>query len=86
MGPDLLDALDPYHQLGLTRSLPVSAVSSNSPNLGGSTVHGGGAKPWNPDSPLFWFAGLLLATAGLIGVSTSVRVGPLKTGASLGKS
>lgn len=86
MQASLLDALDPYHQLGLTRSLPDHALSSNTPNLSQATVRGGHAKPWTPDSPMFWFAGLLLATAGLIGVSTSARIGPLKTSASLGST
>lgn len=43
------------------------------------------AAPWSPSSPLFWFGALAAVTFGLMAVSTSVRVGPAKVSASLGK-
>jgi hypothetical protein len=42
-------------------------------------------KPWHPDSPLFWFGTLLAVTLGLIGASTSIRVGPFKAAIAAGK-
>jgi hypothetical protein len=42
------------------------------------------AKPWSPDSPLFWFGAIAALTFGLMAVSTSVRVGPAKASLNLG--
>lgn len=42
-------------------------------------------KPWHPDSPLFWFGAVLAVTFGLIGASTSIRVGPFKAAVAAGK-
>jgi hypothetical protein len=33
------------------------------------------AKPWDPQSPLFWFAGISALTFGLMAFSTTARVG-----------
>jgi hypothetical protein len=88
MPPSAWDTLNPYDQLGLSRMVPQSAMSSGSPSIAtasGPSRHDN-PSPFSPDSPLFWIGALLLATAGLIGVSTSARVGPLRTSASLGKS
>jgi hypothetical protein len=40
-----------------------------------------GAPLYSPDNPLFWFGLFLLAAAGLIVVSTSVKAGPLRASA-----
>jgi hypothetical protein len=40
----------------------------------------------NPRNPLMWFGVLLLATVGAAGVAGSVRLGPAKAGASIGKA
>jgi hypothetical protein len=42
------------------------------------------AKPWHPQNPLFWFAGILVVTTGLAAFSTNVRVGEFKAGLSAG--
>lgn len=51
-----------------------------------ASLNDAGAKPWHPDSPLFWFGGLLAVTLGLIGASTSIRVGPFRAGVNAGKT
>lgn len=38
---------------------------------------------YSPDNPLFWLGALLLATVGLIQVSTHVKAGPFKGSASI---
>lgn len=47
------------------------------------TQSGVGAPVYSPDNPLFWFGALLLAAAGLIAVSASVKAGPLQGKASV---
>lgn len=44
------------------------------------------AKPWSPDSPLFWFAAVAAVTFGLMAANVHIKVGPFKAGASAGKS
>jgi hypothetical protein len=44
------------------------------------------ARPWSPDSPIFWLVGLAAATLGLIGFATSVRVGPARAAIAVGAS
>jgi len=41
------------------------------------------APLYSPDNPLFWVGLLLLAAAGAIYLSTSVKVGPIKGKASI---
>jgi hypothetical protein len=41
---------------------------------------------WSPDNPLFWFGVLAAASVGLMGYSTTVRVGPAKAGVEIGKT
>jgi hypothetical protein len=52
---------------------------------GPALAEGRSDKPWHPDSPLFWFGAVLAVTLGLIGASTSIRVGPFKADLSAGK-
>lgn len=42
--------------------------------------------PWSPRNPLFWFGVVAAATFGLMGYSTTVRVGPAKGSVELGKT
>lgn len=44
------------------------------------------APPWSPDNPLFWFGVLAAVSVGLMGYSTTVRVGPAKAGIQLGST
>ncbi|MEU0788034.1 hypothetical protein ABZ341_41710 [Streptomyces sp. NPDC006173] len=44
------------------------------------------SPPWSPDNPLFWFGVIAAASVGLMGYSTTVRVGPAKAGISVGKT
>ncbi len=42
------------------------------------------AKPWHPDSPLLWFAGIAAVAFGLMAFSTTVRVGKATGTVSIG--
>lgn len=42
--------------------------------------------PWSPRNPLFWFGVVAAATVGLMGYSTTVRVGPAKGSVEIGKT
>ncbi len=42
------------------------------------------AKPWHPDSPLLWFAGIAAVAFGLMAFSTTVRVGRATGTVSIG--
>lgn len=44
------------------------------------------APPWSPDNPLFWFGLIAAASVGLMGYSTTVRLGPAKAGVQIGKT
>jgi len=44
------------------------------------------APVWSPENPLFWFGVLAAASVGLMGYSTTVRVGPAKAGIEVGKT
>ena len=44
------------------------------------------SKFMHPDNPLFWFAGIAAVAFGLMAASTTVRVGPIKGGLSVGKT
>lgn len=44
------------------------------------------SPPWSPENPLFWFGLLAAASVGLMGYSTTVRVGPAKAGIEVGKT
>lgn len=54
-----------------------------------STAAGATVAGWphvlSPSNPLFWFGLITAATLGLIGVAGSVKLGPAKAAASLGK-
>lgn len=42
------------------------------------------APPWSPENPLFWFGVVAAVSVGLMGYSTTVRVGSAKAGVSIG--
>lgn len=44
------------------------------------------SPPWRPDNPLFWFGIVAAVSVGLMGYSTTVRVGPAKAGVEIGKT
>lgn len=84
----LWDQVSAESVLGLnTAQVPPSAQVSTMPGV--ARASGPTTKnqppPWSPDSPLFWFAALAGVTFGFVAVSTSVRVGPGKVSASIGK-
>lgn len=79
----VFDTLTPSNLFNMP---PVAGVNPPPPSIARSS----GPAPahealFSPDNPLFWFAGLLAATLGLIALSGSIRVGPASASASLGK-
>jgi hypothetical protein len=44
------------------------------------------SPPWSPDNPLFWFGVVAAVSVGLMGYSTTVRVGSAKAGVSIGSA
>ena len=74
--------------LGLnTAQVPANAQVSTMPGVARSAgpTTKNQPPPWSPESPLFWFAAIAGVTFGFVAVSTSVRVGPGRVSASLGK-
>lgn len=80
------DKIDPYHMLGAKPAEALPSTPGHSPLSAAtaSQLDRHGNKPWHPDSPLFWFGILAATTLGLIGASTSVRLGPFKGALSAG--
>lgn len=69
----------------LATSSPGSRVDSQLPAVAGPTLDSQAAA-YHPGSGLFWFAAIAAAAVGLAYASTTVRVGPAKVSAELGKS
>jgi len=64
-----------------TGSLPVAPAASN-----GAVATGAATRRFlDPESPELWLVGIGAVMLGLIAVSTSVRVGPVRLAASAGK-
>lgn len=82
------DMFDPWNSLGLSGSGPRGASGSSSipgvERAAGPGKFDSMAKPWSPDSPMFWVGVLLAAAVGLIGFATELRVGPARASAKLG--
>lgn len=89
---DVWAQMTPFNLVGLTAQAPQAAHAGATTAIpgvarsSGPALVGGTTKPWHPDSPLFWFGVIAAATFGLIGASTSVRVGPAKAAVSVGDS
>ena len=83
-GQPLLAVPSPYSKYGLNGTA-TSPVDAPLPSIAGPGVADSlAAKPWHPQSPLFWFGVIAAATFGLMAVSVSGRVGPVKAGVSVG--
>ena len=67
------------------RATPATPVDSQLPAVAGPSP-AEQVAPYHPGSGLFWFAAIAAAAVGLAYASTTVRVGPAKVSASLGKS
>jgi hypothetical protein len=81
------DGMTPAGMFNLTPAVPAHARADGAPRpLALATGPGvdDGAPAWHPDNALFWFGVLAAATLGLIGASTSFRVGPAKVAAAVG--
>lgn len=71
-------------QYGLPNT--ITAVDSPLETVAGPTAsQATEAKHWHPDSPLFWVGVIALVAFGAAFASTSVRVGPVRANASVGK-
>lgn len=75
----------PAAKYRLDAGAPASHVDTPLPSVAGPGSVSAGPV-WHPDSPLFWFGVVAAATFGLLAVSTSVRVGPVRAAVSAGKS
>lgn len=69
----------------MVRPGPLSPVDSQLPAVAGPSPASQYAA-YHPGSGLFWFGAIAAAAVGLAYASTTVRVGPAKVSASLGKS
>jgi hypothetical protein len=68
-------------QLTSVGTMPVAAGASN-----GAVTPGSGRRRFlDPGSPELWVIGIGAAMLGLIAVSTSVRVGPVRLAGAVGK-
>jgi hypothetical protein len=84
MARDAFDLLNPFHMYGMS---PVAARSDGA-GLPRSTAMSNDnvAKPYHPDSGVFWLGALLVATfAGITGASVRLHAGPARAGAKIGK-
>lgn len=84
---DFFAQLNPATLLNLS---PVTPTGSSAAGAGlpvtTTTSADHGAKPWHPDSPLFWLAVVAGASlAGIVGASVNLHAGPAKARASVGK-
>lgn len=85
------DRFDPFHIYGVkppgaANGAPVEPMATLGQSAGPALLERDERRPWHPDSPLFWFGVLAATTLGLIGASTSVRVGPFKAAVAAGES
>jgi hypothetical protein len=70
---------------GTTPQAPSYGVAAPTQAMATDDIPAGLRGLISPSNPLFWFGALLLATAGAFGVAGSVRLGPAKLSAELGK-
>lgn len=72
---------------GMTRQAPASASVDTTPGLAIAQGMRGdrSVSLLSPDHPLFWFAGLLAVTVGVIGFASSGHVGPVRAAVHVGK-
>jgi len=78
--------LDPYTASNRTGLFAVPQVPTQATT---STLAAGqefATGVLNPQNPLFWFGVVLAGTLGLVAISGAIRVGPVKAGASIGKT
>lgn len=84
MAQPLFAVPSPYTKYGLGDTA-LSPVASPLHSIAGPGVADAlSAKPWHPQSPLFWFGAVAAFTFGLMAVSVSGRVGPAKAAVSVG--
>lgn len=58
----------------------IAATPSAGPSLSSKS------PPWSPDNPIFWFGIVAAVSVGLMGYSTTVRVGSAKAGVQIGST
>lgn len=65
---------------------PTYGVASPIQQMASDEFDNGWRALIDPHNPLMWFGALLLVTVGAVGVAGSVKLGPAKLAASVGKS
>ena len=77
---------DPYSSVGLAASGDAGAVPTGGLETAVTPDEVTRTKPYSPESPLFWAFATLAVAFGLVGLSTSARVGPFRASASAGRT
>lgn len=82
---DTWQGISPGAITGYGGSLPGSGSGGVTQGVEGNVGTAGAVHPplYSPDNPLFWFALVLALAGGLIYISTEVKAGPFKAGASI---
>ena len=84
------DPFSPFATTGLNPgAAPAPPMYGGAPalrGLEGPSTALGSAAPYHPDHPLFWVAGIILVTFGLIGANSAVRIGKFKARVSAGNA
>jgi hypothetical protein len=82
------DPFSPFSTTGLNPAAsPTPATYAGSPalqGLQGPSSALGSAAPYHPDHPLFWVGAIILATFGLIGANSALRIGKFKASVNAG--
>jgi len=79
----------PASKYGAAFMTPNAATKDNSPLVqiaGPAPAAHGATSMWHPNSPLTWVGVVLAGAVGLAAFSTTVRVGPVRAGASVGRA
>lgn len=81
-----MSGFDPFSQFALAPLADTAWGPDPVPaGMSGGALATSGAKPFSPDSPYLWIAGLFAVTFGLIGFSTHAHAGPARINVALGK-
>jgi hypothetical protein len=81
-----MGALNKYGMHNLTLAPAPSDANIGSGASNGAVVTHPALGRLNPENPMLWLLGIGAVTLGLIGATTSVRFGPIRGSASVGKA
>lgn len=71
---------------GMSPQMPTAGIAAPTQQMGTDDLKGGLRALIDINNPLFWAAGIVLVTLGLVGVAGSVRLGRAKLSGSLDRS